>query len=198
MAIWDTLRSGLTDNWHIWFVTMWLVVAATIDGVKLKVPNWLTFPMILAGWTYSSILYAVQSPTWYTGMWVGLGWSLLGTLVGFALLYPLSMIGGMGEGDVKMLMGVGAWVYSLNTLYAFCAAAIIGGVLAIAMVLLAGQWRKHYSQFFRIANEIVTVRDPETLYETAAARKSSMKLLPYGIPIAIGSILYFAWMGMLV
>jgi prepilin peptidase CpaA len=31
----------------------------------------------------------------------------------------------------------------------------------------------------------------------AAERKSSMMLLPYGIPIAIGSIAYFAWWGML-
>jgi prepilin peptidase CpaA len=154
--------------------------------------------MIIAGWTYSSIHYALESPTWYTGMWAGLGWSLLGTAVGFALLYPWSLIGGMGEGDVKMLMGVGAWVYSMDTLRAFCLAGIIGGVLAIAVVLLAGQWRKHYLQFWKIANEIVTVRDPDKLYETASNRKSSMKLLPYGIPIAIGSILYFAWMGMLV
>jgi prepilin peptidase CpaA len=46
--------------------------------------------------------------------------------------------------------------------------------------------------------EIVTVRNPETLSAIAAERKSSMKLLPYGIPIAIGTILYFAWMGLLV
>ena len=31
----------------------------------------------------------------------------------------------------------------------------------------------------------------------AAERKSAMLLLPYGIPIAIGSIAYFVWTGML-
>ena len=192
------MRDGLVQNWHVWFVTVWLVLAATIDGVKLKVPNWLTFPMILGGWAYSATLYAIHSPTWYGGLLVGLGWSLLGTAVGFALLYPWSLIGGMGEGDVKMLMGVGAWIYSVKTFYAFCAAGIIGGVLAIAMVLIAGQWRKHYGQFWGIATELVSVRDPDKLYETATARKSSMRLLPYGIPIAMGSILYFAWTGLLV
>jgi prepilin peptidase CpaA len=198
MNFWDTLRSGLTENWHVWFLTAWLIVAATIDGVKLKVPNWLTFPMIIAGWVFSACLSASQSMTWYTGMWSGLGWSLLGTVVAFALLYPWSLIGGMGEGDVKMLMGVGAWVHSVNTFYAFCLTGIIGGVLAVVMVLLAGQWQKHYGQFWKIANEIVSVRDPDKLYETASHRKCTMRLLPYGIPIAIGSILYFAWTGMLV
>jgi prepilin peptidase CpaA len=198
MGVLETLLGGLTDNWPIWFVTVWLIVAATIDGVKLKVPNWLTFPMILGGWIYSAVHFGLESPPWYTGMWAGLGWSVLGTFVAFALLYPWSLIGGMGEGDVKMLMGLGAWVYSWNTMWAFCLAGIIGGVIAVAMVLAAGQWQKHYAQFWRIANEIQTVRNPDKLYETAAARKHTMKLLPYGIPIAIGSILYFAWTGMLV
>jgi prepilin peptidase CpaA len=198
MGVWETLRGGLVENWPIWFLTIWLIVAATIDGVKLKVPNWLTFPMIFAGWTYSAVHDAIESPPWYTGMWAGLGWSILGTMVGFALLYPWSLIGGMGEGDVKMLMGVGAWIYGFQTLCVFCVVGIIGGILAIAMVLIAGQWQKHYAQFWKIAHEIKTVRDPDKLYDTAAARKNTMKLLPYGIPIAIGSILYFAWMGMLV
>lgn len=196
--MWETFQSSLIDNWPIWFVTGWLIVAATIDGIKLKVPNYLTFPMILAGWAYSATQYALESPPWYVGMWAGLGWSVLGTLVAFALLYPWSLIGGMGEGDVKMLMGVGAWIHSFNTLCAFCITGIVGGFLAIAMVLAAGQWQKHYAQFWRIAQEITTVKNPDKLYETAAARKSTMRLLPYGIPIAIGSILYFAWAGMLV
>jgi prepilin peptidase CpaA len=104
----------------------------------------------------------------------------------------------MGAGDVKLLMGVGAWVYSAHTLYAFCVSAVVGGVLAVLMVLAAGAWRKHYAQFWKIANEIKTIRDPDKLAEIAAERKPTMKLLPYGIPIAVGTILYFAWMGMLV
>jgi prepilin peptidase CpaA len=47
-----------------------------------------------------------------------------------------------------------------------------------------------------ICNEILTVKDPEKLAAIAAERKSSMLLLPYGIPIAIGSIAYFAATGM--
>jgi len=49
-----------------------------------------------------------------------------------------------------------------------------------------------------IFNEIVTIKDPEVLAGIAAQRKSSMLLLPYGIPICIGTILYFAWMGLFV
>mgnify|MGYP000866744462 CR=1 FL=1 len=70
-------------------------------------------------------------------------------------------------------------------------------VVAVAMVLLRGAWEKHKSQFVMILGEIMTIRDPDQLSAIAAERKSSMLLLPYGIPIAIGTIAYFAWAGML-
>ncbi|MGA2501986.1 MAG: A24 family peptidase, partial [Tepidisphaeraceae bacterium] len=122
---------------------------------------------------------------------------LLGTAVGLGLLLPAYAIGGMGAGDVKLLGGVGAWMWTEATFLAFCWSAIVGGVLAVVMVLVSGQWSKHRHQFFAILGEITAVRNPAELSARAAGRKSSMTLLPYGIPIAIGTIAYFAWTGML-
>jgi prepilin peptidase CpaA len=181
---------ALADNWPIWIVSITLVVAAVIDGLKLKVPNWITFPLIISGWIYSATL----SP--YAGL-EGLIYSMIGTLVGLALLLPAYAIGGMGAGDVKLLAGVGAWVWGTVTLYAFALSAIVGGLIAIGMVLVGKSWRQHQSQFLMICNEILTVKDPEKLTSIAAERKSTMMLLPYGIPIAIGTIAYFAYAGML-
>src|SRR2546430_10650507 len=48
------LAHSLADNWPIWFVTLTLIVAAVIDGLQLKRPNWITFPLIISGWTYSA------------------------------------------------------------------------------------------------------------------------------------------------
>jgi prepilin peptidase CpaA len=194
MDILAGLGAALMDHWHVWLVTVVLVVAAVIDGVQLKVPNWLTFPFIITGWVFSAGMYAWAGDAW----WAGLGWSLIGTVVGLALLLPAYAIGGMGAGDVKLLMGVGAWVHGTVTFYAFCASAIIGAVLAVIMVAVRGSWARHYGQFWMILGEITTIKDPTKLAETAAQRKSSMLLLPYGIPIAIGTIFYFAWTGMLI
>lgn len=194
MEFGEQLLQGLRENWHVWLVSFILIVAAWIDGTKLKVPNWITFPMIISGWIYSCAAFAIAGDAWY----VGLGWSLLGTVIGIALLLPSYAIGGMGAGDVKLLAGVGAWVYGTVTFYAFCASAIIGAAMAVAMVLYRRAWGKHSSQFKWILGEILTVRNPEKLAAIAAERKSSMLLLPYGIPIAIGCIFYFAWTGMLV
>ncbi len=183
----NTFLNTLVENWPIWLVTVVLIVAAVIDGWKLKVPNWLTFPLVISGWIYSLAFFG----------WAGLGWSLLGTGVGLALLLPAYAVGGMGAGDVKLLAGVGAWIWGTNTFYAFCLSAIFGGLIAIAMVLYQRKWRHHKYQFLGILSEIMFVRDPEKLAAMAAERKSSMMLLPYGIPIAIGTIAYFTWTGML-
>lgn len=185
------LSTAVVENWPIWFVTVTLIVAAVIDGLQLKVPNWITFPMIASGWVYSATL----SP--YAG-WEGLLWSLGGTAVGLMLLLPAYAIGGMGAGDVKLMAGIGAWVWVETTLYSFAASAVIGGVIAIAMVVLRRGWQKHHGQFWMIWNEILTVKNPEALAEIAAERKPRMMLLPYGIPIAIGTIAYFGFSGMLV
>ena len=175
-------------QWPIWLLSAVLVLAAVIDGWKLKVPNWITIPLILTGWVYSTIAFG----------WAGLGWSLVGTVVGLSLLLPAYAIGGMGAGDVKLLAGVGAWVWSTVTLYAFCVSALFGGVIAIAMVLWRRDWHHHFKQFWSITGEILEVRNPEALATIAAERKPRMMLLPYGIPIAIGSITYFAFTGMLI
>ena len=190
----------MMQNWPVWMVTITLVVAAVIDGLQLKVPNWITFPLVLSGWAFSVVAFG----------FAGLGWSLLGTVIGLALLLPLYSIGGMGAGDVKLLAGVGAWMYVMLDAtnsevgtaaamgYSFALSAVIGMVMAIIMVLMKRAWGKHYSQFWMILSEIKTVKDPNELSRIAADRKPTMMLLPYGIPIAIGTIAYFAWSGMLV
>jgi prepilin peptidase CpaA len=188
------ILASMIENWPYWVVTCFVIVAAYIDGKYLKVPNKITFPMIFAGWIYSAVSYGMAGDGWY----VGLGWSLAGTAVGLLTLLPAYAIGGMGAGDVKMMAAIGAWVHVMITFYAFCLGTIVGAILAIGMVLVSGEAKKHWNQFFCIANEIATVRNPETLSQIAAGRKSSMKLLPYGIPLAIGTVIYFGWMGLLI
>ncbi|MFK8114576.1 MAG: prepilin peptidase [Rubripirellula sp.] len=182
------LLNGIAENWTVWFVTIVLIVAAVIDGKILKVPNWLTFPFIVSGWVYCTI----------QGGFSGLGYSLLGTFVGMMMLLVLRNVGGMGAGDVKLLAGVGAWLGTVVTLYAFAATAIVGGVMAAIMIARSGQWEKHYAMAHQILHEWKTVRKPDELAKIARERKPSMYLLPYGIPMAIGSIAYFAIAGMLV
>ena len=177
----------LLDNWHVKVVCLVLIVAAWIDGKQLRVPNWITFPMVLSGLAYNC---------WMDG-WAGLGSGMLGMCVGLLCLLPLYSVGGMGAGDVKLMAGIGAWLGAMITLYAFCATTIIGAIMAICMVLYRKSFLKHYTNFLLILNEWKEVRNPAKLSEIAAERKPRMFLLPYGIPICIGSIAYFLYAGLI-
>lgn len=186
--------ASMSENWVYWVVSIFAVVAAYIDGKELRVPNKLTFPMIIAGWIWSAYFYGYTGEGWY----IGLMWSLAGTAVGMLTLLPAYAIGGMGAGDVKMMAAIGAWVHCTMVFYAFCVGTIVGAILAVIMIVAAGEGRKHFTQMFMILQEIKTVKAPEALAKIATQRKTKMRLLPYGIPMAIGTVLYFAWMGLLI
>ena len=177
----------LLDNWHVKVVCGLLIWAAWIDGKQLRVPNWLTFPMVLAGLVYSG----------WSGGWAGLQDGLIGMAVGLATLLPLYAVGGMGAGDVKLMAGIGAWLGATVTWHAFVVSVVIGAIMAIAMVAWRRSWAKHCGNFSQIVLEFLTVKNASELSRIAAERKSQMLLLPYGIPICIGSIAYFVYSGMI-
>lgn len=174
-------QAFLIENWHVKFVCLVLIVAAWIDGKQLRVPNWLTYSMVFSGIAYNC----------YTAGWSGLGLAMLGLAVGLATLMPLYAVGGMGAGDVKLMAGIGAWLGWEVTLYAFVWTVVVGAVMSICMVLYKRAFAKHYANFLMIFTEWMTIKDPRELSKIAAERKPTMYLLPYGIPICIGTIGYF-------
>src|SRR5438874_7102374 len=81
-----------------------MILAAVIDGVKFKVPNWLTLSLILAGWGLGALnslgVTVGPGPIEATlrdkfpgsgGLWA----SIVGSLVAFGMLFPVFLIGGM-------------------------------------------------------------------------------------------------------
>ena len=175
----------ILNNWPIKLVSAILILAAWIDGKELKVPNWITFPMVLSGLVYSATIGD------------GISAGLLGMCCGLLCLLPLYSVGGMGAGDVKLMAGIGAWVGWEITFYSFCVSVIVGAVMAVIMVASRGAWKKHYEQFLMILSEWSVIKNPYELSKIAAERKPTMFLLPYGIPICIGTIGYFMYAGLM-
>jgi prepilin peptidase CpaA len=171
----------------VWLVSFVLIEAAIIDGRSLRVPNWLTFHFLVGG-----LLFAL----WKGGSSL-LSTSLMGAGAGLMCLLPLYAIGGMGAGDVKLMAGVGAWIGPWLTLWAFFSTAIAGALIATGMIVYSGKLYRHVAMMHTIGHEVLTIRSPGTLSERAARRKPTMTLLPYAIPIAVGTIAFFAWSGLL-
>ncbi len=194
----------ILSHWPLSFVCAAMIVAAVIDGWKLKVPNWLTFPLILSGWGLGVLHNGGLLESTGTG---GLGASLIATGLGFLMLFPLYAVGGMGAGDVKMQMGFGAWVGSFYGMqatethpgagwilvYAFCLAAVIGGVLALGMIVVRGKLKTNMANTREILGDLLGT-SVGTAADKAARRKSRMHLLPYGIPLCLGFVSYLIYL----
>lgn len=183
--------------WPLGVLLFAMILAAVIDGWKLKVPNWLTFPMIISGWILGLINAYQLLP--YPGLG-GLGGSLAGTALGFLLLFPVYAIGGMGAGDVKMQMAFGSWVGAIYpfaqalwiVLLSFCWGGMIGGVLAAGMIFLRGKFSANLQNTREIIHDLMS-QGVESAAEKATQRKPRMHLLPYGIPLCLGILGYLGY-----
>jgi prepilin peptidase CpaA len=99
-----------------------------------------------------------------------------------------------------MYAGFGAWMVPLpwfgfqNLLWAFALSVIIGGAIAVGMIA----WKTSLASNLTNARAIVTdwlyASSLGEVFSKAKTRKPSLMLLPYGIPLTIGSLLYVAYL----
>ncbi len=182
-----------------------MILAAFIDGWALKVPNWITLPLILSGWLLGA-LHDFGVPV--DGGNGGFGIAFLGTLLGFVLLVPMLVIRGVGEGDVKMQMGFGAWVgayfgsvnpaglHGLGVVFwGFCFGAIVGGLFGLIMILIRRKFSQNAGMFKEIFSDLQQFGSGQvsTAARKAQERRSRWVKLPYGIPLCVGFILYLLY-----
>jgi prepilin peptidase CpaA len=191
------------ENWPLIVVCAGMIAAAVVDWWKFKVPNKLTFPLIISGWLLG---LGNDVATWTghepLGGIGGIGGSLAGTALAFALLFPVYAIGGMGAGDVKMTMGFGAWVgafYGLSTglwtiVYAFCVGTIVGGFIALGMIMIRGQYRSNVQNVRAIVGDLFTSSNLGEVADKANKRRSRWHRLPYGVPLCIGFVGYLIYL----
>ena len=131
-------------NWSLLVGAALMLMAAVVNVVDLRVPNWLTFSSILAAWIVSTLVTARQLGT--QGGGIGPSFSL--AFFAGMLLAPLYGLGWLGAGCVKMHMALGAWIgctYPAERgAKVTLAATLVGGLLTAAgfflqAFLLAGR-----------------------------------------------------------
>ena len=130
----------------------------------------------------------------------------------WAALWPDGLNAGplvvVGEGDVKMQMGFGAWVgayfgstnptglHGLGVVFwAFCFGAIVGGAFGMVIILARRKFGQNAGIVREIFNDLQLFGTGQVSAATKQAqeRRSRWVKLPYGIPLCVGFIMYLLY-----
>ena len=155
-----------------------MLYASWIDYSQRRVPNWLNAALAAAGLITQGAYFG----------WTGVGHGVLGLLVGFAVLILPWAAHGMGAGDVKLMAAIGAWLGPWLTLLSFAAGGLIGGAVALVMIFSTGRAVHAYTNLQTMLGKF---RRLDTAFSDFGGAKSfgdSSQLLPYGVPLTVGTI----------
>ena len=175
---------ALTKTVPFLWITAVLLVAAISDLRWRKIPNWLTYPTMIA-----AIIYHASR----SGLTGGL-FSLEGIALGTALLIIPYLMGGMGAGDVKLLGAVGGLVGPQGVFLAFLFSAIVGGIYALVLLAFHGYFKETALRYWTILRSLILSR--KIMYIPAPEKMNKHHLL-YGLAIALGTFLSFSLRGFL-
>lgn len=157
-----------------------LVVAVVTDIRSQRIPNYLTFSVILAGFGFHAV----------TGGLDGLLFSLGGFALGLGVLLIPYLLGIMGGGDVKLMAAVGACLGVDLAFASFLYTCLAGGVYALlVMAFRKGLFRRVFGAMW---NDLVTFAFTGRFSVTTDISRAGTPRLCYGVAIAAGTFLAMA------
>lgn len=150
-------------------------IGAICDVRTRRIPNWLTGPGIVAGLLLHRLL----------GGWRSMGGAALGGLLAGAIFLIFYVGGGLGAGNVKLIVAVCCLAGLSAMAGILVATAMLGGVFAIILALLHHRLKDTLANVGRLIvyhgtsglrpHPNLNVSNPRTLR------------LPYGLAIAAGA-----------
>lgn len=159
-----------------------LAWAAAIDVRERRIPNWLTFPMVVTGLAQSLL---ATSPLTFTQSLAGLG-------AGFGLTFVMFFLRAMGGGDVKLFAGIGAWLGPVGVLHVFVVETIVG------MVIVVGQavWERRLRSLLRGSALVVmnAAASGDLSAPDEQGEQAMRKRLPFAVPTFVAVVLVL-WAG---
>ncbi|MGQ0592868.1 MAG: A24 family peptidase [Gammaproteobacteria bacterium] len=163
-------------------LALMLSFAAYLDLRYHRIPNGVTFGGAVAGLVLQSYFSGFEA----------LGSGFLGLASGLALFVPFYIRGAMGAGDVKLMAAVGAFLGPSATLVAAALTLIVGGVMAVAILLRHrgfGQLARRYLATLNFLVVTGTLNHAGPRGGEAAARR-----FPYALAIGLGTLWAILWL----
>jgi prepilin peptidase CpaA len=153
------------------------LVGSVFDVKSRRIPNFVTMPAFLFGLALHLAL----------GGWRQLLSSLAAGLICAAVFLVFYIAGGMGAGDVKLILAVGCIAGLSHVAYLLVLTALSGGVMAIVWAVARGQLQQTIMNVGELASHhrhAGLQPHPDLNLKNAATLR-----LPYALAIAGGSIL---------
>jgi len=160
-----------------------LMAAAVFDVLYRRIPNWLTVSGVLLGIALNAFIGPPEA---------GLVFSLAGLAVGFGIYAVLYALRAMGAGDVKLMAAVGALVGYQRWFGIFFITALIGGVMALILVVSRGRLKKTFFNMSFILSEMKSGRPAYLGNEELDVKNKKSLGLPHGAVIAVSTVFYLA------
>ena len=157
-----------------------VAIAATFDIRYRRIPNWLVLAGIIVGLSWNVSVSG----------WSGLGRAAEGLGLGFILYFPLYLIRARGAGDVKLLAAVGAVTGPGNCFWIFLLTAILGGIIALILLMFRGRVRKTFFNVGWIIQDLLHFRAPYRSSDELDVTTTKGLRLPHGAMIAVGAVAF--------
>ncbi|MCC2685130.1 MAG: hypothetical protein K0R75_2029 [Paenibacillaceae bacterium] len=151
-----------------------LAVCVVTDLKSRTIYNAVTFPGTIAGLILQTVFQGVP----------GLVDAVFGLAAGFGILLIPYLLGGMGAGDVKLLAMVGAFKGLTFVLFTSVYMALIGGVIALALLLMR---KGVFERLKRVVFSAALLRYGVKI--SPVGNDAFTAAFPYGVAIAGGALL---------
>ncbi len=168
-----------------------LLIAAFFDTKEKRIPNLLTFPVMLVGLILNIFMNSLN----------GIMFSFAGFFIGAAVFFIPFALGLMGAGDVKLMAAIGAlmgWRFAiLSSLFSAIAGIIVVLGYLIYKKRLFSYFRKYFVAVVRAVLNKIYFSDRNIIgnklkkfaYSSEIENKENEKMyVPYGLAIALGTL----------
>jgi prepilin peptidase CpaA len=152
-----------------------LIWAAVVDVRERRIPNWISFSLILTG--FAQGLARLHGATFVM--------SLAGFAVGL-LPIVLFLLGGIGAADVKLAAGIGAWIGPVPMLWVLAGACIVSMILSLTMSLMQGRLLTVMRQSLLLFSQLMYARDPRVL--SAVRAEQAKRQIPFAVSLIVATV----------
>jgi prepilin peptidase CpaA len=161
-----------------------LIAAAIYDVRYRRIPNWLTVGGVLVGVAINAVIGESGGR--------GILFSLAGLGVGFGVYMVLHILRAMGAGDVKLMAAVGALLGWKAWFGVFFITAIVGGIMALLLVMVRGRLKHTLWNVGFIVSEMGHGRPAYVGKEELDVRSPKAVGLPHGGVFGVSTLFFVA------